>query len=276
MTTLSVCICGSDNTVCLQEFSAPPKGEINFISLEKYHRSLRQCTHCSHILQRHQMNLDGLYSHQYVDATYGLEMKMRFEKIVNLPPESSDNRGRAIRVQSLLKLFFGGHAQNFVRILDVGSGLGVFPYQMRLDGWDCIALDPDARSVALAHEYGTPAILADFFEIEDEQHPIIFLKTFQCVTFNKVLEHVIDPIIMLSKAHMLLGAEGMVYVELPDGEAALSESCEREEFFLEHYHVFSLASACILITRAGFVPVRVERLKDPSGKYTLWGVGKKV
>jgi hypothetical protein len=45
---------------------------------------------------------------------------------------------------------------------------------------------------------------------------------------------------------------GLVYVELPDGDAAYTEGPDREEFFIEHLHVFSPLSARVLARRGGF------------------------
>ncbi len=44
---------------------------------------------------------------------------------------------------------------------------------------------------------------------------------------------------------------------------------DREEFFIEHLHVFSMASLGLLAQRAGFAVDSAERLREPSGKYTL-------
>ena len=62
---------------------------------------------------------------------------------------------------------------------------------------------------------------------------------------------------------------GLVYVELPDAEGAGADGPEREEFFIEHLHVFSMASLCLLAARAGFQVRSAVRLREPSTKYTL-------
>ena len=94
---------------------------------------------------------------------------------------------------------------------------------------------------------------------------------YDSISFNKVLEHVKAPAAMLSRAAEFLKPGGFVYVEVPDGECAASdtEGFGREEFFIEHHHVFSAASAALLISRAGFNLISIERLREPSGKYTL-------
>lgn len=49
-----------------------------------------------------------------------------------------------------------------------------------------------------------------------------------------------------------------------------SGSSDRQEFFIVHLHIFSMASLALMIDRAGFRALRIERLREPSGKYTLW------
>ena len=95
------------------------------------------------------------------------------------------------------------------------------------------------------------------------------LGQFDVITFNKVLEHVEDPVTMLARATRHLNPKGFVYVEVPDGEAASVEGSEREEFFIEHHHVFSPASMAMTAERAGFRVEALERLREPSTKFTI-------
>ena len=92
---------------------------------------------------------------------------------------------------------------------------------------------------------------------------------YEAITFNKVLEHVADPVAMLAKSKDLLTDGGFVYVELPDGEEAAKDGSEREEFAIDHIHIFSLDSTVLLARKAGFEVMSVERLQEPSTKYTL-------
>jgi len=90
------------------------------------------------------------------------------------------------------------------------------------------------------------------------------------ITFNKVLEHIVDPVKVLAKAKEHLNPQGFVYIELPDGEVASKEGKGREEFFIDHPHIFSEASVECLARRAGFNVRLLERLQEPSTKYTLY------
>ena len=94
-------------------------------------------------------------------------------------------------------------------------------------------------------------------------------KKFDIVTLNKVLEHVNDPIKMLRKVKNWVKNKGIIYLELPDGEMASMKGKNREEFFIEHINIFSLQSTIILAKKSGFLVNKIERLVEPSGKYTI-------
>jgi 2-polyprenyl-3-methyl-5-hydroxy-6-metoxy-1,4-benzoquinol methylase len=256
-------MCGLDRRTTVHVYEAAPEGEVRFErGGGEYRRELRRCDVDGHVVSVHGMNLSGLYAGDYVDATYGPDgMRRTLERVLALPPERSDNAGRVERLQRYAVDL--GVARPAV--LDVGSGTGVFPNRLAALGWDVVALDPDERAVAHLREVaGVPAVHADFLTDDLDG-----LGHHDLVTFNKVLEHVLDPVAMLARARALLRPEGAVYAELPDGEAAAIEGFGREEFFIDHHHVFSVASAALLATAAGFEVQAIERLREPSSKYTL-------
>ncbi len=246
-------------------YHAPPPREIGFQRPEgePYYREVWQFELSNHYVSRHAMTVATGYDGAYVDATYSNEQGLAatFERIIALPPGKSDNLARVERLESFARAHF--RTREPVRLLDVGSGLGVFPYAVKRMGWECTALDPDRRAVKhLRERVGVAAVCGDFMAVEG-------LGAFDVISFNKVLEHVERPIEMLSRARELLAPGGFVYVELPDGEMAAREGPDREEFFVEHHHVFSFASIVILANRAGFAPICVERVREPSTKLTL-------
>lgn len=255
------CPCGREDLVAVFRYDAPPEGESRFdFSGTRYRRDILRCPTCGHFVSRHDMDMSGLYAGEYVDATYGAAMRAAFERIIALPSERSDNEGRVRRLVDFARSRFPDAPPT---VLDVGSGLCVFLHRMKREGWTCTALDPDPRAAAHARDVvGVTAICGDF-EMASE------LGVFQVITFNKVLEHVCDPVAMLARARRHLEPGGLVYVELPDGEAAWRDGFGREEFFIEHHHVFSMASTAILAARADFSVRLMERLREPSGKYTL-------
>lgn len=254
--------CEGRTHVLLETFEAPPPEETVY-GLEPYRRELQQCAGCGHVRNVHEMDLSGLYEHDYRTATYGNGARKSFERIMGLSPERSDNRGRVERVNRLVRDFGRGVPG---RLLDVGSGLAVFPAAMREMGWECVALDPDPRAAEHAESVaGVEGLCADFLDLPPS-------GPFDLVTFNKVIEHVPDMVGMLQRTHDHIGPDGLVYVELPDGEGALADGPGREEFFVEHYAAFSAASFALLAWRAGFSTLLLERLREPSGKFTLYAL----
>ncbi len=262
------CPCDGVHFSTVFTLTAPPQGEVRFAfsSAGQYRRQILRCELCGHFISRHDMDTRVLYAGDYVSSTYGEEgIRRAFERIVSLPPGQSDNVGRVRRILEFASTHWGSRSdQELVpSVLDVGSGLCVFLHAMKRAGWQCTALDPDPRAVKHAEEVvGVRAVCGEFGAAHG-------LARYDLVSFNKVLEHVMEPISLLVKARDVLAPEGFAYVEVPDGEAAMAGGPEREEFFIEHRHVFSAASTALLSARAGFVLRSLERIREPSGKYTL-------
>jgi len=247
------------------QYDRPPPGETRFDWKEQtYRRGYLRCKNCGHWSAEIEMDLTDFYRGGYVDGTYGERMKETFLQILALPAEQSDNQARVRRVLE----FANKHLEKKEThtLLDVGSGLAVFPYRMKEAGWNVTALDPDARAATHAREVaGVRAIHADFLTREPKSE-----ERFDLITLNKVLEHVEDPVAMLSRARRWLRTGGILYVEVPDVTAA-QDGPGREEFFIEHLHVFSPNSLALSLKKAGWKPLINSSLIEPSGKLTIFG-----
>jgi 2-polyprenyl-3-methyl-5-hydroxy-6-metoxy-1,4-benzoquinol methylase len=179
-------------------YNSPPPGEtrFDFFSNHSYQREIWQCQLCGHFVNHLDVELDTLYEREYVETTYGAEgLLPSFQRIMALPPEQSDNYHRVKRIVSYMTPLLEARVSQQTRkpsVLDVGSGLCVFPARMKEEGWECTALDPDPRAVEHAQLHvGVKAICGDFMTVWD-------LGLYDLITFNKVLEHVPDPVGMLS------------------------------------------------------------------------------
>jgi 2-polyprenyl-3-methyl-5-hydroxy-6-metoxy-1,4-benzoquinol methylase len=263
------CECEHTYTQMACCYKAPPRGETSFnIKEEDYERSYMQCQICRHLFSSHNIDLSSLYSSSYVDSTYGSIEGMygRFKAINSLPPEKSDNFHRIRRVEDYAK------KENLEgkRLLDVGAGIGIFPSAMSKLGWDVTAIEPDSRTVEhLQKNIGIKAVDDDLLKLSSMQ-----LGLFNIITLNKVLEHIENPVPLLRHSASMLADGGFIYIELPD-IAAADESMYREEFFIEHHHIFSPASLSILAENSNLLVNRLERIREPSGKFTLCGYLKK-
>lgn len=211
------------------------------------------------------MDLTDFYQGGYVDGTYGNQLKENFKRILALPESKSDNAARVKRVLDFAKGKWGD--KKVPNLLDVGSGLAVFPFRMKKAGWQVTALDPDERAASHASENaGVKSIHADFLKWESETG-----EKFDVITLNKVLEHVEDPITMMAHARNSIRAGGFLYIEVPDVRAA-QKGPGREEFFIEHLHVFSTNSMQIMSDKAKLRTVSIKSLKEKSGKFTIFTI----
>lgn len=258
----NLCICGMNSFKLIYCYTSRPVGEMHYnLNNKVYQRHLYECQYCRHLLLTHQYNLEDIYFGHYAQATYQHKLADTFHKISKLPPEKSDNNGRVDNIINVCNKHFGDKQ---LSVLDVGAGLCVFLHLLsQKTNWQLLALDPDPIQAQHAEKIcHIKSICSDFDTFKTDQK-------FDLITFNKVLEHVKNPVQMLSRAKNYLAKNGLVYIELPDGTAALKDSPLREEFFIEHYHAFSIASISILIEKSGFILLFAEHLKEPSGKYTL-------
>src|SRR5262249_39022338 len=191
-------------------YTSPPAGETDFAFTGAYARAYDRCELCGHWFGRHSLDLSQLYRRDYVDATYGGAegLRRRFEAVMALPPERSDNAARADRVDAFAKASgIGPGAQ----LLDVGARLGLFPAVMKRRGWGVIALELDPRMAAhIVTAVGVPTKTVDLFEVAPEH-----VGFCHAVTFNKVLEHVEDPVALLARSRAFLAEGAFVYIELP-------------------------------------------------------------
>ena len=265
--------CGSKKSKLVFDYKEPPMGETVFTTVGgKYLRKIIQCQICSHMISIENILNDDIYESEYNKSTYADPEGMirTFRKIIGLDKSDSDNYGRCNRVEALINQVIGNEKNNSLKLLDVGSGLGIFPFEMNKRGFNITALDPDPESIShISKQIMIPTICNEFDHAGiDKKYHFIF--------FNKVLEHVHDPVKMLKKSLNILVDPGYVYFEVPDGEEAKKFGKDREEFFIEHHHVFSFISSTLLAMHAGFIPIMVERVVEPSTKYTLRVFCKKI
>lgn len=265
------CVCGSSENELLHVYDRPPIGETRFQlpDGEPYWREIHRCRRCGHFSLSGTTIPSESYRGAYMQQTYASDngerlagIRRAFARIRNLRLGESDNAGRVERVDAFARKWFSDVSDRM--LLDVGIGLGVFIAGMRERGWNCTGVDPDADACAHLEKYvGAPAVCAMFEEMHDA-------GPFDVITFNKVLEHVREPIGMLGRTAGMLTRRGIAYIEVPDGEGAWDAGPGREEFFIEHLHAFTMASLVITVQQAGLRVIECGRLREPSGKFTLF------
>lgn len=90
------------------------------------------------------------------------------------------------------------------RLLDIGCGNGRI-LQAAI-GWNCVGVEPVASFAANASQYGK--VFSSLSEVSG---------TFEAISIMAVLEHVLDPFIILKQAFDLAAPGALLVVEVPNG-----------------------------------------------------------
>jgi 2-polyprenyl-3-methyl-5-hydroxy-6-metoxy-1,4-benzoquinol methylase len=255
------------NIELFYDYHSPPPLEPIY-KIKNYKRKIMRCKICGHFTAKHEIKVSEFYKKNYSLISHGDDMKKKFNKINNLKSRS-DNFHRVERILSYFKDF----KKKEIDLLDVGSGLSIFLYQLKKKvNWKLVGVEPDINFVNFAKKLNINVVHSNL------KSNIFKNNKFNIITMNKIIEHVKDPVKLLKISKKLLIKNGYVYIEVPDGFAASrhQEGKFREEFFVDHLHVFSKKSLIRSIKLAGLSLLFCKSIKEKSGKLSLYAFAKKI
>jgi 2-polyprenyl-3-methyl-5-hydroxy-6-metoxy-1,4-benzoquinol methylase len=246
--------------------NAPPK-EPNY-GIKNYKRKVKKCICCNHFFAEHKLiNEKTFYKKNYATISHGKDLSKKFNQIINLG-EKSDNFHRIKRFLH----FFKDLKFKPVSLLDVGSGLSVFLYGLKKEvNWKLHGIEPEINFT----KFGRETLKLNI--INSNLNEKNFKKKFNIISLNKVVEHVKNPIKFLQLCKKKLLSNGYLYIEVPDGLTASQQrnGRTREEFMVDHFHIFSMESLKNLLNVSGFDLLEINKIIEESGKYTLYAFCKK-
>ncbi|HXG54477.1 MAG TPA: class I SAM-dependent methyltransferase, partial [Vicinamibacterales bacterium] len=144
------------------------------------------------------------------------------------------------------------------RHLDIGCGYGGCCEALRQVGFNSTGVDPSPDSIAAAQRE-FPQNQFYTASLSDAGLPEL-QGTWDLVTLNDVIEHVVSPDLLMSEVGRVTGAGSLVYVQAPSA-ASLQLAYLREHAFHSmapfHRTLFSLAGLTRLLDRNGFDVVSV-------------------
>lgn len=97
------------------------------------------------------------------------------------------------------------------RILDIGSGLGLFLKVGKERGWETLGIEPSVESYDYAKRHGVGLENA-FFNEENYSS----FGTFDVVHMHEVIEHIRDPMAMIRMAREILNPGGILCIVSPN------------------------------------------------------------
>ena len=250
-------ICNDKKIKIVKVFKKKNKGE-NLFGLEKrknYYRSLLKCE-CGHYYNLHKYSkfLEKVYKKNYSDYSHK-DIENKFQSILKNKKKSSNLK----RVN-----FLKDRIKKKYQILDVGSGFGIFPFEMKNRGFKVDCIESDKNMIEFLKKKNLNLISNDIYKIKKIK------KKYDLITFNKVIEHfeLNDIKKILKNYKLLLKKNGKIYIEVPDSAASI-EGFNRQEFFLEHFNIFSLKSLNLFLKKLNFKILYLKNLYEINKKYTI-------
>jgi SAM-dependent methyltransferase len=135
-------------------------------------------------------------------------------------------------------------------LLDVGCGNGRYLDLMRALGWSrAVGVDTSATAVARAREH--LGVEAHAGELADVGLPA---ETFDTVSIAHTLEHVADPVALLSEVHRVTKPEGRIAIVVPNAASLTSRAWREHWLGLDaprHLCVFTSEGLRRALDRAG-------------------------
>jgi len=139
-------------------------------------------------------------------------------------------------------------------ILDIGSGLGYFLVCGKKRGWKVTGIEPSKESCDYSEKMGLNIINAYL-----NKNNSLALGKFDVVHMHEVIEHLPDPLEMVSMAEEMLNPGGILCIASPNDFNPLQESFVKSvgsrQWWIglpEHINYFNFQSIENLLTRKGF------------------------
>lgn len=266
-------LCADDRRASLLSYATPDAYEQAVgVAADNYHREWVTCLGCGFRYARYSRDpdvLDRLYDGAYRDtgvAWRGGSAEETFQRIIALPPEESETVSRCAAIKGTIARLaesdiYSLSSRRPLRLLDVGGATGVFAYMFKDANWQAEIADPGAQGAFITAHGVT--YHQKRFDVDFAGGP------YDLVSMIYVLEHVLDPHMVIEAAGRRLSHEGLLYIEVPDEIAFEKKPPDDDIFNSCHLWMFGPASLTRLLGACGFDPLEIRRIRTHRGHYAL-------
>ena len=162
---------------------------------------------------------------------------------------------RALQFDKLLK-----SVESSVRLegnlLDIGAGSGIFMREAMRWGSSVTGIEPSEFLVNKAKQDGLDIIQGLFpDDCPEEKYDVIFL--------TDVIEHIVDPLPMLSRMPDFLSENGRVVITTPDVSSVMARVFGKNwwHYRVAHVGYYNKNTLSCIMEKAGFIPVKWQYAK---------------
>jgi len=237
-------VCGSNGWLNNSLVKEPDKYE-KWMGITDVRRCWRKCLGCGlwHHRRNYSLaNLEKIYEDGYRHPDFrGETIKEAFERIMNIP-----NSENTKRVEWLTDTWDWPDT-----LLDIGSGLGVFPYMMS-DHISVRCVESNNDSI----EFIKSLVIPCTKDMPD--------KKFDMISIVHVLEHIEDPVEFLAGLHGSLKPDGKLFIEVPDAIEFERLIPTSDEFNSCHTHFYDVSTLCRVLARSVYnvTDIHMEHYKE--------------
>jgi SAM-dependent methyltransferase len=158
------------------------------------------------------------------------------------------------------------------KLLEIGSGFGFLLAEFKKDGWDAMGLEPDPYGCRYTREHHGIEVVNDILERSG-----IASETFDVVLLNHVIEHLDDPLNVLSEINRVTKPGGHLVIETPRYDSLMFKLLGRRERSVScngHIYFFTTESLSKLYRAAGFELVELRYVgRSLTVDRLLWNAG---
>lgn len=243
-------VCGRAYWLPKFEYNAPDKYE-GWQNIKIVKRAWVKCTRCGvyrQVRNYSMKRLERIYVTGYRNPVFrGETIEDAFDRISSYPYATSENKQRYDWYKSKCE------AKN---VLDIGSGIGVWPWLLKEDGVNVTCTEENKYSRKFISEtLGIPC----YESLED-----IYGK-FNNITLLHVLEHIEDPHKFLKDLHRFMyvndseNSDSWLFIEVPDDMEFEYLDKDHDEFNSCHVYFYSMSSLYKTLERSGFRVLDMHR-----------------
>ena len=247
-------LCNTTERTIRFSYAEPDRYETAIgVTSEGYHRRWVQCVNCGlhrSEYSRHPDLMDEIYEKKYRATDSDWRQRTAdelFQKIINLPLETSETHFRVNWIESSLGFLQQAKIIDLPetpKLLDIGGASGVFAYEMHRRGWQAEIIDPSADG-GFVENYGV-SYRQGFYGANS------IVGKFDMVSLVFVLEHLQNPMKLLQDIKVNVAEKGVVFIEVPDDSAFLSCTDDHDTFNSCHLWLFGARQLNQMLLTVGF------------------------